>query len=218
MRSVPKLLETMPDFGYDTAKVIPWVMSFEVKKTPATDGSKAKRDEMTAARNAEIVRLSEEGLSGRKIGEAVGCSEGAIRKILSAYNDRAGQSTHEHDEDYPEILPVDPEKLKHAHNPATDRELAKTRREEETISQARAVSQAIHEDETLSDTIRLNKEQADQAAPASARLYDSRCGIDAFLKQLRDADFMLAEITDEEMTASFIEEAAATLEGLLSQL
>ena len=94
-RSLKILLDTAPDFGYDSKQVIKWLTTFGIPKSTAGNNTKELRSDIDDKRDAEILRLSAEGLSDVAIGKEVGCTDKTVRshiERLSSESEPAAQT------------------------------------------------------------------------------------------------------------------------------
>ena len=100
-RSIGIMLESAPDFGYDSKKVVPWLMTFGIPKTTARDRTKEKRLQIDEMRDAKIEDMLNEGSTCREIAALIGCSVGTVqnvKKSLSVQNERTAQNEHPSEE------------------------------------------------------------------------------------------------------------------------
>ncbi len=87
-RCIPMLLETAPDFGYDSKLVNKWVASFGVPESTARNHTSPDIAAIKAKRDAKIMELLGEGKSQRTIAEEVGCSQPKIAEFVKALSDQ----------------------------------------------------------------------------------------------------------------------------------
>lgn len=91
------LLDTAPDFGYDSKLVIKWLETFGIPKTTARDNTKKLREEIDAKRDATILRLKESGETTRSIAAATGAAEGTVKNVIkqAGQNERPAKNAQE---------------------------------------------------------------------------------------------------------------------------
>lgn len=82
-RSVHMLLSTAPDFGFDSTAVNKWLQCFGIPASTARNHTKDKVEEIKAKRDAEIVRLMNEGLSSREIEAETGISYKTAQRVIA---------------------------------------------------------------------------------------------------------------------------------------
>lgn len=101
-RSIEMLLETAPDFGYDSKKVIPWLAGYGIPKSTARNNTKKMREEIDELRDAKIEDLFTEGSSLREIASVVGASPQTVKNILDAVQNKPEAQTGQDDEEHPQ--------------------------------------------------------------------------------------------------------------------
>lgn len=81
-RSISILLDTAPDFGFDSKAVNKWVTSFGIPASTARNYTKKLVEDVKAKRDAEIIRLDAEGKTQREIAGSVGCDQKTVSNTL----------------------------------------------------------------------------------------------------------------------------------------
>jgi hypothetical protein len=121
------LLETAPDFGFDSKEVNKWVTSFGIPESTANNWTSDLIKEVKGKRDAKILELLDEGLSERKVMEEVGCSKGTVGNIKKAAQktpvEENGQQENTATSEFTPYFDEDELDTTPAYNPADDDEL-----------------------------------------------------------------------------------------------
>jgi len=83
-RSIAMLLETAPDFGYDSKLVIKWLVGHGLPQSTARNHTKELREQIDAKRDAKILELSARGLGKKAIATEVGCSPNTAQGVITS--------------------------------------------------------------------------------------------------------------------------------------